>query len=194
MTSSETTRTTTRTTTFTSHTADTAPAAARPVLAGTIGKFGFLPDPVAKLAESPELLGAFLRAVAVFDQTTLTALEREVVVMTMATHTECHYCVALHSATLVRQAAPEGVVEHLRAREPLDDPRLAALQRFALRVIATSGGVPADELDAFLAAGYTRRNALEVVLGIGAYTMSTFANRLTGAELDPSLEAHRWAG
>ncbi len=35
-----------------------------------------------------------------------------------------------------------------------------------------------DELTAFLAAGYTHRNALEVVLGIGTYTMSTFANRL----------------
>jgi len=37
------------------------------------------------------------------------------------------------------------------------------------------------ELDAFLAHGYTRQNALEVVLGIGTYTVSTFANRLTRA-------------
>ncbi|MFF2568445.1 hypothetical protein [Streptomyces sp. NPDC058084] len=37
------------------------------------------------------------------------------------------------------------------------------------------------ELDAFLAHGYTRGNALEVVLGIGTYTISTFANRLTRA-------------
>jgi hypothetical protein len=35
--------------------------------------------------------------------------------------------------------------------------------------------------------GYTRRQALEVVLGIGAYTMSTYANRLTGAPIDPEL-------
>ena len=33
----------------------------------------------------------------------------------------------------------------------------------------------------FMAQGYTSQNALEVVLGIGTYTMSTLANRLTGA-------------
>jgi hypothetical protein len=36
--------------------------------------------------------------------------------------------------------------------------------------------------------GYTPRNALEVVLGIGAYTMSTLANRMTGAPLDEQLK------
>jgi len=48
-------------------------------------------------------------------------------------------------------------------------------------VLATTGEVPEAEIDQFLAAGYTRRNALEVVLGIGTYTMSTLANRLVRA-------------
>jgi hypothetical protein len=38
-----------------------------------------------------------------------------------------------------------------------------------------------EEIEEFLTAGYTRRNALEVVLGIGTYTMSTLANRLVRA-------------
>jgi hypothetical protein len=42
-------------------------------------------------------------------------------------------------------------------------------------------------LRAFLDSGYTSRNALEVVLGIGTYTLSTFANRLTNAPVDPQL-------
>ncbi|HET9079849.1 MAG TPA: hypothetical protein VFO01_04960 [Trebonia sp.] len=41
----------------------------------------------------------------------------------------------------------------------------------------------------FLARGFTRRNALEVVTGIGAYTLSTLANRLTGAPVDEELKA-----
>ena len=47
----------------------------------------------------------------------------------------------------------------------------------------TSGAVDDVTLRDFLAAGYTRANALEVVLGIGTYTMSTLANRLTGAPM-----------
>jgi len=53
-------------------------------------------------------------------------------------------------------------------------------------------GSPDDALRAFLASGYTRQNALEVVLGIGTYTMSTLANRLTGAPLDDQLSAFAW--
>lgn len=35
----------------------------------------------------------------------------------------------------------------------------------------------------------TARDALEVVLGIGTYTLSSLANRLTRAPLDPQLAA-----
>ncbi|WP_179118497.1 hypothetical protein [Saccharothrix sp. ALI-22-I] len=48
-------------------------------------------------------------------------------------------------------------------------------------MLATSGEVPDDELTEFLNAGFTTRNALEVVLGIGTYTMSTLADRLVRA-------------
>ena len=47
-------------------------------------------------------------------------------------------------------------------------------------------------LRAFLARGYTTQNALEVVLGIGTYTMSTLANRLTGAPVDEQLAVPAW--
>ena len=40
--------------------------------------------------------------------------------------------------------------------------------------------------------GYTAENALEVVLGIGTYTMSTLANRLVRAPLDDRLMAFAW--
>jgi hypothetical protein len=40
----------------------------------------------------------------------------------------------------------------------------------------------------FLGHGYTRQNALEVVLGIGAYTVSTLANRMTDAPVDEPLK------
>ena len=65
--------------------------------------------------------------------------------------------------------------------ELLDDERLEAIRAFTLQLLASTGAVGDDELEAFVAHGYTPRNALEVVLGIGTYTMSTFANRLVRA-------------
>ncbi|HEY2305116.1 MAG TPA: hypothetical protein VGI05_04470 [Streptosporangiaceae bacterium] len=51
---------------------------------------------------------------------------------------------------------------------------------------------PLRALEAFLGHGYTARNALDVVLGIGAYTMSTLANRMTKAPLDEQFSAFAW--
>lgn len=45
----------------------------------------------------------------------------------------------------------------------------------------SAGGVSDEQLAAFADAGFTSRQALDVVLGVGAYTLSTYANRLTRA-------------
>jgi AhpD family alkylhydroperoxidase len=172
---------------FPTHTTETAPPAARRTMEGTLKKFGFLPAGVARIAESPELLDGFLRASSTFEATTLDPLAREVVIMTMAVRNDCHLCIAMHTGMLRGIGADDQLVAALQAGEPLADPRLDALRLFTLDVLATAGGVSDEVLRAFLAHGYTLRNALEVVLGIGAYTMSTLANRLTGAPVDHQL-------
>ncbi|MER7586858.1 carboxymuconolactone decarboxylase family protein [Micromonospora sp. NPDC127501] len=177
---------------FTAHTAETAPAAARRSIEGVRGRFGWLPAPVALMADSPQLLSGFLTANAGFEQTDLTPLEREVVVLAVATTNECHVCVALHTGTLTRLGATPELIAALRGGSVLPDSRLEALRRFTLAVLDHRGAVPDDELDDFLAAGFQPRHALDVVLGVGAYTISTFANRLTRAPLDPPLAAHAW--
>ncbi|MFF2859058.1 hypothetical protein ACFVSX_04105 [Streptomyces rubiginosohelvolus] len=66
--------------------------------------------------------------------------------------------------------------------------RPAAVARLAASPHALDAVGDADLRD-FLAYDYTEQNALEVVLGIGAYTLSTLANRLTGAPVDEQLAA-----
>jgi AhpD family alkylhydroperoxidase len=166
---------------FTQHTLDSAPAASRPMMESTVEHLGHLPPAVARLAESPEMLDGFLQASARFEASTMDPLSREVVVMTIATRNGCRVCVAMHTGRLRELDAGTELITALRAGEAPADPRLAALRHFTLRVLATTGEVPEDEVAEFLAAGYTRRNALEVVLGIGTYTMSTLANRLVRA-------------
>lgn len=175
---------------FPVHTVDTAPQAARRTMGAVEKQFGFLPSAVARLAESPELLDGFLRASAQFEATTLDPVAREVVIMTMATRNGCHLCVAMHTGKLREHGADEAMIGALQAGEPVADPRLEALRVFVLEVLATAGDVPDDAVRSLLGHGYTLRNALEVVLGIGTYTMSTFANRLTSAPLDEPFARH----
>jgi AhpD family alkylhydroperoxidase len=178
---------------FVDHTIETAPEAARRTLAATEKRFGYLPAASARLAEAPLLLDGFLKLSAMFETTSLDPLARETVVMTMATRNGCHVCVAIHTATLRRLDAPAALVQALRDGKPLPDERLQAVRDFTHMVLDTAGAVPDEALTAFLTAGFTRQQALEVVLGIGTYTMSTLANRLTRAPLDEPMAPYAWA-
>ena len=167
---------------FTAHTVDTAPEASREAMRMVIAEWGGnLPDAVAKLAGAPELLNGFLALSRSFDNCTLDPLAREVVIMIIAVRNGCHVCVRIHTARLRAAGGDTGLITALRAQEPLSDKRLDAIRVFTLTVLATTGAIDDDTLAALLAHGYTHRNALEIVLGIGAYTMSTFANRMVRA-------------
>ncbi|MGW8333568.1 carboxymuconolactone decarboxylase family protein [Streptomyces sp. NPDC055897] len=173
--------TTASTALFAEHTLESAPAASRKSMEATIRHLGRLTPPVARMATSPHLLDGFLKLNALFEQTTLEPVAREVLVMTVAVRNECHVCVDMHTRRLRELGAEEALLTALRERRPLEDPELDAVRRFALAVLAKAGGVEDESVKDFLSYGYTEQNALEVVLGIGTYTLSTFANRLTGA-------------
>lgn len=72
-------------------------------------------------------------------------------------------------------------------------PGSRPLRTFTLAVLHEAGQIGQTAVDAFLTQGFTARAALDVVLGIGTYTMSTLANRLTGAPLDEPFTAFAWA-
>jgi AhpD family alkylhydroperoxidase len=174
---------------FTRHTIETAPAASRRSMTAVTAKQGYLPVAVGLLAESPEALDGFLRLSATFDACTLDPLAREVVIMTVAVRNGCHVCVALHSARLAALGADPDLAAALRSGAPVGEVRLDAVRAFTLQVLDTAGDVGGEAVAEFLGHGFTRRNALEVVLGIGALTLSTLANRLTGAPVDEQLRA-----
>ena len=178
---------------FPEHTVESAPSGSRRFMVATQNHLGYLPAATARWAASPHLLEGFGKLNAIFEDGTLNPVAREVVVMTIATRNGCHICVAMHTARLTAMGAPADITASLREAAALADQRLEAIRVFTLRVLDTAGDVGDDALRTFLASGYTRQNALEVVLGIGTYTMSTLANRLTGAPLDDQLSAFAWA-
>jgi uncharacterized peroxidase-related enzyme len=169
---------------------DSLPAASRPLVEASRKKMGFVPSPIARAARAPQLLKHLLAGFPAFEQSSLSPVEREIVAMTVAYENECHYCMAMHSALL---AASDGaLVAALRDGRPLADARLEALRRFARAVLNERGRVPAEASRALAEAGYTEAQALDVVLGVGVYFLSTIANVITGAEIDPPFAGFAW--
>jgi uncharacterized peroxidase-related enzyme len=173
-------------------TSTTAPEAARGMLAATERKFGFLPTPVARAAHSPIALRHLLGGFGAFDQTSLTPLEREVIAMTVAFEHDCHYCMAMHSALLAGDPAAAPIVAALREGTSIPVDRLEALRLFARTLVRERGHVPEHQWATLDAVGFTEAQALDVVLGVGVYVLSTFVNIMTGAALDPPFAAFAW--
>ena len=169
---------------FVDYDLDSAPQESRAILEENKRLFGKIPKPLARLAASPLALQAAVSSLTAFEHSSLAALEREVLAMTMARKNGCHFCIALHRQLLKRLDAPAAVIEALDQGLPLSAPRLEAVRVLTLSLIERTGDVSDQAWRQFLDAGFDRAAALEVVVGVAAYTLTTFANRLTEAPLD----------
>jgi AhpD family alkylhydroperoxidase len=175
------------------HTIDTAPAAAREDLAAASKAYGFLPNLLAVMAGAPALLKAYRTLVALFDETSFTPSERQVVLLATSSENVCEYCVAAHSVIAQMQKVPAEVVQAIRDGRPLADRRLEALRRLTVAIVRSRGWPAATELEAFLNAGYTSAQVLEVVLGVGVKTLSNYTNHLADTPLDSAFAKAAWA-
>lgn len=174
---------------FTKHTDATAPQGAAEVLAMAKERYGFIPNLAAYVAESPLVLGAVLKLSESFDQATLTVQEQQLVLLTVSALNDCSYCRTAHLA-LGRKAGLDGeTLAAAVAYRPLGDRRLDALCVFTRKLVEAGGRVGEESVRAFLAAGYTRAQVFEVVLGIGLKTITNFCNHLADAVPNPEFVA-----
>jgi AhpD family alkylhydroperoxidase len=167
---------------FPTHSAATAPEAARPFLAAQEAAFGFVPLPSARHATAPGVVAAFTQLLDLFEHSSLAPMEREALALALAGRFDCVVCRALHGGIARKLGASPELVAALVARSNVPDDRLAEVVRFLDDVVDTQGKVTNASLDRFFTAGFDSRQALEVVLGVATYTLSIFANRMTRSE------------
>lgn len=170
-----------------------APEAARPMLEAAKRRMGFVTTLNGIMAESPELLAGYNALSEQFGKSSLPGPAKHVVLITASVENGCEYCVAAHSTLALRARMPEEVVKGLRAGEPLADPVLEAVRRLTRTMVGQRGWVPDEEIEAFLAAGLTRRNVLDVVLGVGMKTLSNYTNHLAHTPMDPAWQEQAWS-
>lgn len=178
--------------TYTVHTEATAPESARPILTQVKGKFGFVPNLLGTMADAPALLKGYLTLSDIFDSTSFSPTERQIVLLATSHANSCAYCMAAHTVIAGMQKVPEDVVKALRDNTPINNAKLEALRIFAGEV-AEKRGYPSEEsLKHFLAAGYTKSQVLEVVLGVGFKTLSNYTNHIADTQLDQAFAPAAW--
>ena len=169
---------------FKIHDIESAPEASRPLLESSVKAFGRIPNLHAVMAESPEHLEAYKTLHSLFERTSLSKVERNVVWMTINVENACHYCVPAHTAIALMQGVDGEIVDALRAGSPLKDSRLEALRQFTLALVRQRGRLTDAQVAQFMEAGFTQRHILDVLLGLAQKTLSNYANHLAETPVD----------
>lgn len=177
---------------FKLHDAATAPAASRPILENVEAAWNFVPNLHRVLAESPATLEAYGAVFALFDKSSFTPAERQVIYLAINFVNECEYCMSGHTALAAMAGVDGDTIEALRENVPLSDARLEALRTFTARLTETRGELAAGEVDAFRAAGFTNAQILEVILAVSVKTISNYVNHIAKTPLDGFMAKTAW--
>jgi uncharacterized peroxidase-related enzyme len=177
---------------FTIHTLQTAPAASKPLLEDSKQAYGMIPNLHAVMAESPQHLDAYKKLHDLFQSTSLSPAERNVVWLAINVEHGCHYCVPAHTWIAKTQGLDEATIAALREARALPDARLEALRQFTLKLVRRRGELSQQEVDQFLAAGFTRRNVLDILVGLAQKVMSNYVNHLAETPIDAPFAAFAW--
>ncbi len=173
---------------FKLHDKASAPEDSKPLLERSEKSFGMIPNLHAVMAEAPGLLKAYQDIHELFVNSSFDKNELTVVWQTINVYHDCHYCVPAHTAIAKQMGADDAITENIRADKSLDDSKLQALREFTLTMLNKRGQASESDLNAFFDAGFSNRQALEVVLGIAQKTMSNYTNAITGTPVDEPFQ------
>jgi AhpD family alkylhydroperoxidase len=177
---------------FQVHTEVTAPKRSRSLLEQAKKNLGMIPNLERVMAESPALLEGYVQLWQLFDTTSLSPIERQVVYQTANFENQCEYCVPWHTKLAQIAGMAPNAIEALRQGAKLEDPKLESLRQFTRSLILNRGKIAEVELKAFFAVGYSAQQALEVILGIAVKTVSNYTNSIAGTPLDKAVEKLSW--
>lgn len=178
---------------FATHTFETAPDAAKPLLEAAQKNYGFVPNLLGTMAEAPALLEGYMTLAGIVGKTALSETERQIILMTNNRLNGCTYCMAAHTTISKGAGVPEDVIAALRENTPINDGKLEALRQFSVVVNETRGWPSDADVAAFLSAGYTKQTVLEVVLATAFKVMSNYTNHIAATDLDAAFSPNEWS-
>lgn len=178
--------------TFKIHTIETAPEAGKPLLETSLKNNGRIPGLHGTMADAPPLLAAYNFAHQQFMATSLTDEEKTVVWQTINVESNCHYCVPAHTGIAKMMKIDDAITEALRDETPLPTAKLEALRTFTLALVRDRGFVAEADTQAFLDAGFTETNILEIILGAAQKLMSNYTNHFAKTPVDQVFQKFTW--
>ncbi len=180
--------------TYQIHTIASAPEKSKSVLEQLQEALGVIPNLAAAIANSPKLIAAFAGVFQQVHSSSLTEQEIQIVLLTDAVTNSSPYAVAFHTALAINEGVSSEETDAIRERRSPKDRRFAALSTLAKTLIEKRGHLGEQQLDAFISAGFTKEQILEVIAVVAASTITNYAGNIANPPLEDRFQQFAWRG
>jgi AhpD family alkylhydroperoxidase len=179
-------------TNFPVHTIETAPERSKPALQQLQSAFGMIPNIAGAMATSPVLINSLVALFGIVHGGSFTEAQVQTVLLTDAVTNACTWAVAFHTALALKGGIDPADVQAIREGRLPKDGKLAALSALARTMIEKRGRLDDQDVDQFIAAGFGKDHALEVVAIVAASTITNYTGSITKPPLEAPFQTHAW--
>lgn len=166
---------------------DAAEGKTKELLNAVQKQIGFAPNMMKTMAQSPEVLEAYLNFSGTLGKTLNAKLRGEIALLT-AEENGCGYCASAHTAI----GKMSGLTDEqtLAAREGRgDNQKNDAGLKFAKAVLENKGRVGDNDFEAVKNAGFTSGEIAEIVANVALNIFTNYFNETAQTEIDfPAIE------
>lgn len=146
------------------------------------GMLGKVPNLYATFALNPTALGDYLTLQN--RKSTLSGKEREIINLVVSEYNNCAYCVPAHTVLAGMQGFTPEQILNIRTAQYPENEKYHALAQLALALVQSRGLNAQEELENFLAVGYTQANVIDVLMTVGDKIISNYLHSLTQIPVD----------
>lgn len=171
---------------------ESAPQKSKPVLLTLQQSFGFIPNIAGAMAGSPVLINSFISVFQNVHCGSFNERQIQTLLLTNAVANASSWAVAFHTALALKEGMTGDDVEAIRRGGLPREPELAALSALSKKYIEKRGRLADSDLQAFLAAGFTPEQALEVITVVAASTITNYVGNVAQPPLETAFQQHAW--
>ena len=179
-------------TNFLVYTLESAPEGSKPALRQLQSAFGMIPNIAGAMAISPVLTNSLVGLFGNVHGGSFTEAQVQVVLLTDAVTNACTWAVAFHTALALKEGIDKADVQAIRDGRLPKDNKFAALSALAKTMIEKRGRLDDQDVERFLAAGFSKDHLLEVIAAVAASTITNYTGSIAKPPLEAPFQAHAW--
>lgn len=153
-----------------------------------------IPNIAGAMATSPVLINSLVGLFENVHGGGFTEAQIQTVLLTDAVTNASTWAVAFHTVLALKEGIDPADVRAIREGRSPKDGKLAALSALAKTMIEKRGRLDDQNVDRFIAAGFGKDHALEVIAIVAASTITNYTGSITKTPLEAAFQAHAWQG